>query len=77
MNSNNRWIQMADKILWDKFEVKYADLFPSDIGNIAKRLRRAFGSLIIQSRFQFHNKEHVEQTIEIPYLQYFIGLLGY
>lgn len=77
MNPHNRWIQMADKIPWDLFEVKYADLFPSDTGNVAKPLRMALGSLIIQNRFQYPDRELVEQITENPYLQYFIGLPGY
>lgn len=58
-------------------ERKYADLFPSDTGNVAKPLRMALGSLIIQKKFQFSDRELVEQIIENPYLQYFIGLPGY
>lgn len=77
MNPDNRWIQMADKIPWNLFEEKYADLFPSDTGNVAKPLRMALGSLIIQNRFQYPDRELVEQITENPYLQYFIGLPGY
>lgn len=77
MNPANRWIQMADRIPWDLFEVKYAGLFPSDTGNVAKPLRMALGSLIIQNRFQYPDRELVEQITENPYLQYFIGLEGY
>ena len=77
MNPDNRWIQMADKIPWDLFEVKYAGLFPSGTGNVAKPLRMALGSLIIQNRFQCPDRELVEQITENPYLQYFIGLPGY
>ena len=77
MNPDNRWIQMADKIPWELFEIKYAGLFPSDTGNVAKPLRMALGSLIIQTRFQFSDRELVEQITENPYLQYFIGLSGY
>ena len=61
----------------DELEVKYASLFPSDTGNVAKPLCMALGSLIIQSRFQFPDRELVEQIMENPYLQYFIGLPGY
>lgn len=68
---------MADKIPWELFEVKYAGLFPSNTGNVAKPLRMALGSLIIQTRFQFPDRELVEQITENPYLQYFIGLPGY
>lgn len=68
---------MADHIPWDEFESKYAELFPGDNGNVAKPLRMALGSLIIQSRFQYSDRELVEQITENPYLQYFIGLPGY
>ena len=77
MNPENRWIRLADSIPWDELEKKYADLFPSDTGNVAKPLRMALGSLIIQKKFQFSDRELVEQITENPYLQYFIGLPGY
>ena len=77
MNPNNRWIKMADRIPWDEFEIKYAELFPSNIGNVAKPLRIALGSLIVQTKFQYSDRELVEQLTENPYLQYFIGLSGY
>ena len=77
MNPENRWVKMADLIPWDVFEEKYADLFPSDTGNVAKPLRMALGALIIQTKFQFADRELVEQISENPYLQYFIGLPGY
>ena len=77
MNPDNRWIKLADRIPWDTFEVKYAELFPSDTGNVAKPLRMALGALIIQTRFQYSDRELVEQIAENPYLQYFIGLSGF
>lgn len=77
MNPANRWVQLADRVPWDIFEKKYAALFPSETGNVAKPLRLALGSLIIQNRFQYSDRELVEQLAENPYLQYFIGLPGY
>lgn len=77
MNPENRWIKMADRIPWDAFETKYASLFPSGTGNVAKPLRMALGALIIQTKFQYADRELVEQITENPYLQYFIGLPGY
>lgn len=77
MNSTNRWIKLAERIPWDEFEVKYAKLFPSDTGNVAKPLRMALGALIIQTRFQYSDRELVEQIAENPYLQYFIRLPGF
>lgn len=77
MNPDNRWVQLAGRVPWDIFEEKYAALFPSGTGNVAKPLRLALGSLIIQNRFQYSDRELVEQLTENPYLQYFIGLPGY
>jgi len=77
MNPNNRWIQMADSIPWNIFEKRYAALFPSTTGNVAKPLRMALGALIIQTRYQLSDLELVEQIQENPYYQYFIGLPGY
>ena len=77
MNPENRWVDLADRIPWDVFEAKYAGLFPSGTGNVAKPLRLALGSLIIQKKFQYSDRELVAQITENPYLQYFIGLPGY
>ena len=74
MNPDNRWIKLADRIPWDTFEAKYAELFPSDTGNVAKPLRMALGALIIQIKFPYSDRELVEQIAENPYLQYFIEL---
>jgi hypothetical protein len=77
MNPENRWIKMADIIPWNQFEKKYAALFPSNTGNVAKPLRMALGSLIIQTKYGFSDEELVAQLTENPYYQYFIGLPGY
>jgi len=49
-------------------------MFPSDRGNVAKPVRMALGSLIIQTRCGLTDRETVQQITENPYLQYFIGL---
>lgn len=77
MNPENRWVSLAEQIPWDVFEAKYADLFPNDTGNVTKILRMALGSLIIQKKLRFSDRELVEQLTENPYLQYFIGLSDY
>lgn len=77
MNPNNRWVRLAEHVPWDRFEEKYAALFPSTTGNVAKPLRMALGSLIIQIKYDFSDRELVEQLTENPYYQYFIGLPGY
>lgn len=45
MNPDNRWVKLADSIQWDEFETKYAGLFPSGTGNVAKPLRMALDVL--------------------------------
>lgn len=77
MNPENRWIKMADAIPWKIFEKKYSRLFKGKNGRVAKPLRLALGSLIIQTKYQYSDRELVEQLTENPYYQYFIGLPGY
>ena len=52
-------------------------MFPSDRGNVAKPVRMALGSLIIQNRCGYTDRETVQQITENPYLQYFISLKEY
>ena len=40
-------------------------------------LRMALGALSIQTKFQYADRELVEQITQNPYLQYFIGFPGY
>jgi IS5 family transposase len=77
LNPENRWIKKADDIPWDMIEDKYASLFPSLTGTVAKPLRMALGSLIIQKEYTYADRELVAQIQENPYYQYFIGLPGY
>ena len=78
MDPNNRWVRLAAMIPWEKYEHKYARLFiGSKVGNVAKPFRMALGSLIIQQKLGFSDRELVEEITENPYLQYFIGLPGY
>lgn len=74
LNPNNRWVQLANIIPWDEFEEEYAFMFPSDRGNVAKPVRMALGTLIIQARCGYTDRETVQQITENPYLQWFIGL---
>lgn len=77
MDPNNRWIRMADSIPWYKYEVEYAKIFRHMRGNLAKPFRMAMGSLIIQMKFGYSDRELIQQITENPYYQYFIGLPGY
>jgi hypothetical protein len=74
LSVDNRWVRLAKLIHWDEIEKEYAFLFPSDRGNVAKPVRMALGSLIIQARGGYTDRELLAQIAENPYLQYFIGL---
>jgi len=74
LSIDNRWVRLAKLIPWDEIEKEYAFLFPSDRGNVAKPVRMALGSLIIQARCGYTDRELLAQIAENPYLQYFIGL---
>jgi hypothetical protein len=64
-------------IPWSRIEDKYATLFESTSGTVAKPLRMALGSLMIQKEYDFSDRALVEQIQENSYFQYFIGLPGF
>jgi hypothetical protein len=73
LREDNRWVKKATLIPWDEIEEKYACLFPSLVGNVAKPARMALGALIIQATHNYSDRETVEQIRENPYLQFFLG----
>lgn len=77
LNPENKWIRKEEMIPWGRIEDKYATLFESTTGTVAKPLRMAMGSLIIQKEDDFSDRALVEQIQENPYFQYFIGLPGF
>ena len=77
LDPENKWIKKAVIIPWNRIEDKYATLFESTTGTVAKPLRMALGSLMIQKEYNFSDRVLVEQLQENPYFQYFIGLPGF
>ena len=77
LREDNRWVKKAQIIPWDKIEAKYADLFPSTTGNVAKPLQLALGACLIQREYGYSDEEIVLQIQENPYLQYFCGYAAY
>ncbi|NLX92959.1 MAG: IS5 family transposase [Clostridiales bacterium] len=77
MDRNNRWVKKAESIPWEEIEKRYAKLFTNNKGNVAKPLRLALGSCIIQNDYGFSDEETVLQIQETPYLQFFCGLPGF
>jgi len=77
MNPDNRWIKKARLVPWEDVERRYAELFRSKEGNVAKPARLALGALLIQMEYRFSDEETVAMIQENPYFQYFCGLPGY
>ena len=74
LNSENRWVKLAAIIPWWELEERYAKHFKSPRrGEEAFTVRVALGTLIIQTRMNLSDRETVNQIIENPYLQYFLG----
>lgn len=77
LNSENRWVILAEQIPWRQIEQEYSELFSKDEGCPAKAARVGFGALIIKERLGATDRETVEQIRENPYLQYFLGCHEY
>ena len=77
LREDNRWVKKAQLFPWDKIEAKYAGLFPSATGNVAKPLQLALGACLIQREYGYSDEEIGLQIQENPYLQYFCGYAGY
>jgi IS5 family transposase len=77
LSPDNRWVIMADLIPWSEFEAEYEQNFSAKMGAPAKPFRTALGALIIKEKLGISDRETVEQILENPYLQYFLGLPSY
>lgn len=75
LSPRNRWVRLAGLIPWDVVEQAYRRSFGSNsLGSPAKSARIAFGALIIKERLRISDRETVQQILENPYLQFFLGL---
>lgn len=74
LNQDNEWIKASARLPWAAWESLYAAMFPNKVGNVAKPCRMVLGSLILQMRLGFTDRELVNQLSQNPYYQYFIGL---
>jgi len=74
LNENNRWVQIANMIAWEKYEERYAERFCEGNGAPAKPFRMAMGALIIKQRTGHSDEDVVNDVLENPYMQFLIGL---
>lgn len=75
--ADNRWVQLAAMIPWERFEASYAEQFSEGQGAPAKSFRIALGALLIKEKLGLSDEETVQQVQENPYLQYFLGFHEY
>ena len=75
LQKSNRWVKLADKMPWQEVERCYAESFAgTGMGAPAKSGRIAYDALVIKEQLGISDEETVEQILENPYLQYFLGL---
>lgn len=78
LKKDNRWVVLRKLIDWDAIEEEYIKNFDNkDAGQDAYPSDLAFGSLYIQRKLGFTDRELVEQIAENPYMQYFLGFKEY
>ena len=77
LDANNRWVQLASIMPWEKIEGRYAQNFEGTNGEEAKPSRLAFAALYIQNRLDVTDRETVDQIRETPSMQYFCGFETY
>jgi len=73
LKKDNRWVKLADAIPWNDLEEIYGQKFSPKMGRPGLSARIAIGALIIKHRQNLTDEETVEQIMENPYLQYFLG----
>lgn len=73
LDPTNRWVRLAQVVPWAVAETAYVASFKGPRGQRALPARMALGTLIIQTRCGWTDRETVEQIRENPYLQYFLG----
>ena len=69
----NRWIRLTALVDWQTLEIAYAKNF-AETGRPGLSARLVIGALIVKHKLQISDEEALQQIIENPYLQYFIGL---
>lgn len=72
----SKWFKMEAIVPWQELEELLSDLF-SDSGRNAIPVRQIIGALIIQADKKTSDRETLEEIMEAPMLQYFLGLDDY
>jgi len=77
LRTDNRWVQFARIMPWEKIEALYSANFTEAKGQVSKPSRLAFGALFVQWRLGLTDEETVDQIRENPSIQFFCGYESY
>ena len=73
LDSENRWVKLAQILDWDGFASIYSKKFSSTMGAKAIDARIIIGALIIKHIEAKDDRGTIEAIKENPYMQYFLG----
>jgi hypothetical protein len=77
LDTNNRWVKLANKMPWDKLASIYHKTLSSDQGAPATDARVVIGAFIVKHKMKLDDRETIEYIRENMYVQYFLGLSNY
>ena len=74
LQSDNRWVKMAELMPWDLIESIYLKSINEDKGRCAYSARLAYGAIFIKEHEGLTDEQTVTAIMENPYMQYFLGM---
>lgn len=77
LDQNNRWIQLAKILPWDKMVEAYQKKFNKTVGPPGVGVRVLIGCLVIKHKLNLPDEEVLPLIQESPYMQYFLGLSNF
>ena len=74
IDSNNRWVILANSIPWDELANIYHKAMSPGKGAPGKDARIVIGALIVKHKLGISGDETIQIIRENPYIQYFLGI---
>jgi len=73
LNLNHQLCQLANAILWDRFDTEFAGCYSEDMGRPGNAIRLMVGLHYLKHAFNESDESVVARWVENPYWQYFCG----
>lgn len=77
LDANNRWVQLAKALPWDKMASIYYKSMSSKMGAPGIDARIIIGAMIIKHKEKLDDRGAIIMISENPYMQYFLGLTSF